>query len=130
MNIFAKTSAIATSGLRAQAYRLQTVAQNLANADTPGYRRKLVEFDHARGSAGEPAAIRIGRIALDKTPPQRIFDPGHPLADPEGYVERSNVNALTELADAREANNTYQAGLQIVAQARQMYSGLLEILRR
>ncbi len=130
MNVFAKTSAAATSGLRAQAYRLQVVAQNLANADTNGYRRKTVEFDRAFDRATATETVRVGRIGLDPTPPERLFDPAHPLADEEGYVEASNVNALTELADAREANQSYQAGLQIFAQARQMYSSLLEILKR
>jgi len=130
MNVFAKTSAAATSGLRAQAYRLQIVAQNLANTDTNGYRRKTVEFNQAFDRATSIQTVRLGRIGLDPTPPERVFDPSHPLADAEGYVEASNVNALTELADAREANQSYQAGLQIFAQARQMYSSLLEILKR
>ncbi|MFN0024043.1 MAG: flagellar basal body rod protein FlgC [Parvularculaceae bacterium] len=130
MNIFAKTSAAATSGLRAQAYRLQVVAQNLANADTHGYRRKIVSFDQSFDRAAGAQTVRIKSISLDPKKPERLFDPSHPLADDEGYVERSNVNILTELADAREANQSYQAGLQIFSQARQMYSNLLEILKR
>lgn len=130
MNIFAKTSATAASGLRAQAYRLQVVAQNIANVDTHGYRRKIVAFDQHFDRARQSPIVRIGRIGLDPSPRERIFDPGHPLADADGYVEMSNVNMLTEIADAREANRSYQAGLQILAQARQMYSGLLEALKR
>ncbi len=130
MNIFAKTSAAATSGLRAQAYRLQVVAQNLANADTHGYRRKIVAFDQAFDRAAGAETVRIKAISLDPKTPERLFDPSHPLADDEGYVEKSNVNILTELADAREANQSYQAGLQIFSQARQMYSSLLDILKR
>jgi flagellar basal-body rod protein FlgC len=130
MNVFSKTSAIAASGLRAQAYRLQVVAQNLANADTHGYRRKTVTFDQAIDRATRTTTVRVGRIGLDPSPRERVFDPGHPLADADGYVEMSNVNVLTEIADAREANNSYQAGLQIISQARQMYSNLLETLKR
>lgn len=130
MNVFSKTSAAAAAGLSAQAYRLQIVAQNLANADTHGYRRKTVAFDQAYDRASQTTKVRIGRIGLDPRPRERVFEPGHPLADAEGYVEMSNVNVLTEIADAREANRSYEAGLQILSQARQMYSGLLESLKR
>lgn len=130
MNIFAKTSAIAASGLRAQAYRLQIVAQNVANADTPGYRRKTISFDQSFDRATQTEAVKVSKIGLDPSPRERVFEPAHPLADAEGYVEGSNVNVITELADAKEANQSYQAGLQIVAQVRQMYSNLLEILKR
>jgi flagellar basal-body rod protein FlgC len=130
MNPFAKTSAAITSGLRAQAYRLQVVAQNLANADTHGYRRKLVTFDQAYDRTAKVDVVRVGRVTLDPTKPDEVFDPEHPLANEQGYVALSNVNLMTELADAREANRSYEAGLQIFRQAREMYSGLLDILKR
>jgi len=130
MNIFARTSAVAASGLKAQAYRLQVVAQNIANADTHGYRRKTVAFERAYDRAAAAEMVRVGRIGLDPSSRSRTFDPSHPFADAEGYVESSNVNVITEIADAKEANQSYQAGLQIVAQVRQMYSNLLEILKR
>lgn len=130
MNPFAKISAAVSSGLRAQAYRMQLASENLANADTHGYRRKLVAFDnvHDRASGGD--IVRVGRVMLDQTETARIYDPAHPLADEEGYVAMSNVNMMTELADAREANRSYEAGLQIVRQARDMYAGLIDILKR
>lgn len=130
MNVFSRTSATAAAGLRAQAYRLQIVAQNLANADTHGYRRKTIAFDQAFDRAAGASFVRVNRIGLDPAPRERAFEPGHPLADADGYVEKSNVNPLVEIADAREANRSYEAGLQILAQARQMYSNLLETLRR
>lgn len=130
MNVFSKTSAAAASGLRAQAYRLQIVAQNIANADTHGYRRKTVAFEQVFDRNARIETVAVGRIGLDPAPRERVFDPDHPFADAEGYFETSNVNVITELADAKEANQSYQAGLQIVAQVRQMYSNLLEILKR
>lgn len=130
MNPFAKISAVVSSGLRAQAYRLQLASENLANADTHGYRRKLVAFDSAidRESGGD--VVRVSRVMLDPTETAKIYDPAHPLADESGYVAMSNVNMMTELADAREATRSYEAGLQIIRQAREMYAGLLDILKR
>jgi flagellar basal-body rod protein FlgC len=69
-------------------------------------------------------------VTLDPTKPEEVFDPEHPLANEQGYVALSNVNLMTELADEREANRSYEAGLQIFRQAREMYSGLLDILKR
>ena len=130
MNPFEKISSIAASGLKAQAYRLQLVSENLANADTNGYRRKVVSFGEEIDRAGGAGEVRIARVTLDGAEGKRIFEPGHPLADEQGYVTLSNVNMLTEFADAREANQSYEAGLSILRQAKEMYSSLLDILRR
>lgn len=130
MNAFAKISAIVSSGLKAQAYRLQLASENLANTDTHGYRRKLVAFDAAMDRETGADLVRVSRVMLDPKEGARLFDPSHPLADDSGHVEMSNVNLMTELADAREANRSYEAGLQIVRQARDMYAGLVDILRR
>ncbi len=130
MDAFSRISSIVSSGLKAQAYRLQLVSENLANADTHGYRRKLVTFDSAVDKATGADLVRVARVSLDRKEGERLFDPTHPLADENGYVLMSNVDMMTELADAREANRTYEAGLQIVRQARDMYAGLLDILKR
>lgn len=130
MDAFSRISAAVASGLRAQAYRLQLVSENLANADTHGYRRKLVAFDHAIDKASGGDIVRVGRVMLDPSEGARIFDPAHPFADESGYVLMSNVDMMTEIADAREANRSYEAGLQIVRQAREMYQGLMDILKR
>lgn len=130
MNPFESISSIASSGLRAQSYRLQVVSENLANADTNGYRRKLVTFGEEFSRASGAGEVRIARVSLDGSEGKRLYDPNHPLADEDGYVTLSNVNTLVEFADARQANQSYQAGLAILRQAKEMYAGLLEILRR
>ncbi|MGB3624559.1 MAG: flagellar basal body rod C-terminal domain-containing protein, partial [Henriciella sp.] len=61
---------------------------------------------------------------------ERQYDPAHPMADGEGYVMMSNVSLVTEMADMREANRTYEANLNSFQQARTMYKSLLDILRR
>ena len=59
-----------------------------------------------------------------------VFDPGHPLADETGHYQGSNVDLVVEIADAREAQRSYEANLKMFDQARQMSSALLDLLRR
>jgi flagellar basal-body rod protein FlgC len=131
MTDFTEALSIAASGMRAQADRLRLSAENMANADTPGYRRKLTTFEAevARGvSAGQ---VTTGPVTLDRrTELARIFDPSHPLADESGYHDGSNVDLVVEIADAREAQRSYEANLRMFDQARQMSQGLMELLRR
>jgi flagellar basal-body rod protein FlgC len=120
---------ITVSGLEAQGHRLRLTAENIANADTPGYHRKTVAFE---AEAGRDAAgrVEVGPVRLDQTAPESIFDPSHPLADDRGYHEGSNVNLLLEVADAREASRGYEANLKMFEQARSMSAALLDLLRR
>lgn len=120
---------ISASGLRAQAQRLRHTSENIANTDTPGYRRKTVSFKDVAGG-GEIGGVRTGRVQLDRSDPVRIYDPNHPLADDSGHYDGSNVDLVVEIADAREAQRSYEANLKIFDQARQMSAGLLELLRR
>lgn len=113
--------------MAAQASRLRLVSENIANADTPGYRRKLVPFEQVSGDSG---AVQTGRVQLDKTDLARVYQPSHPMAGEDGYYESSNVNLMIEIADSREAQRSYEANLQMFDQARQMTSSLLELLRR
>ena len=129
MDYFGKISASATSGMRAQAQRLQIVTENIANSDTHGYRRKLISFQNVFSPDDGADRVQVDRIYLDQKPQRELFDPTHPLANESGYVIMSNVNVMTEFADAREANRSYEAGLQMFQQARDMYKSLLNILR-
>lgn len=129
MNPFEKITAAATSGMRAQAQRLQVVSENIANVDTHGYKRKQVTFENVYDRSKDVSRVEIGRQFLDPKEGERIFDPSHPLADETGYVAMSNVNMMTEFADAREATRSYDAGLEVFRQARDMYTSLLDILK-
>lgn len=123
-----QTLALSASGMNAQATRLRHAAENLANADTPGYRRKLVGFETTLRDGA--AIVRPGPVRLDPAPLARIHDPTHPLADANGFHEGSNVDLLIEVADAREAQRSYEANLRMFDQARQMQQSLLDLLRR
>lgn len=126
------TLAVSASAMRAQAMRLRFVAENIANADTPGYRRKVAGFEPAGPARDGPGAagVRLGPVRLDRSDPVRIHDPGHPLADASGHYLGSNVNLMIEVADAREAQRSYEANLSMFDQARQMASALLDLLKR
>jgi flagellar basal-body rod protein FlgC len=129
MNEIAKTMQAAASGMAAQSARLRLSSENIANADTPGYRRKVVSFEETLG-AGDVRSVATGPIRLDQRELNRIHDPAHPMAGPDGYYESSNVNMMIEVADAREAGRSYEANLRMFEQARQMASSLLDLLRR
>ncbi len=119
------TFGISASGMEAQAMRLRHLSENIANADTPGYRRKTLSF-HEIANGG----VEAGRVRLDRRELPQIYDPGHPMADETGHYQGSNVDLIIEIADAREAQRSYEANLKLFDQSRQMASGLLELLRR
>lgn len=124
---FRTTLAVAASGMDAQAMRLRLTSENIANADTPGYRRKLAAFEEAARGSGQ---VALGPVRLDPTTLARIHDPAHPLANSAGDYDGSNVDIVIEIADAREAQRSYEANLRMFDQARQMASNLLDLLRR
>ena len=116
--------------MRAQAMRLRLTSENIANADTPGYRRKMTTFEGIVESGRETGRIKSGPVELDPRELERLYNPSHPLADGNGYLEGSNVSLVVEIADAREAQRSYEANLRMFDQARKMRSSLLELLRR
>lgn len=126
MTDFSDAMNVATSGMKAQANRLRHVSENIANTDTPGYRRKTISFEQAM----QTGRVETGRVALDQTELAQIHDPGNPLADESGHYNGSNVNLLLEIADAREAQRSYEANLKVFDQVRQMSSALMDLLRK
>lgn len=122
--------AASASGMSAQGHRLRVSAENLANVDTPGYRRKLVPFEALAADRAGGAAVQAGRVRLEQGELPRVYDPAHPLADEDGYYDGSSVDLVVEIADAREAQRSYEANLRLLDQSRQMTRGLLELLRR
>ena len=130
MTDFSDAMSVATSGMKAQATRLRHVSENIANADTAGYRRKTVSFESMVGLGDAPGHVTTGRVLLDQSPLTQIFDPDNPLADATGHYDGSNVSLLVEIADAREAQRSYEANLKMFDQVRQMSSALMDLLRK
>ncbi|PVA09700.1 flagellar basal body rod protein FlgC [Pelagivirga sediminicola] len=129
MSDFSDSLSLSSSGLKAQAARLRHVSENIANSDTPGYRRKSVAFETVLGG-DIPGAVQTGRVHLDRSELAQIYDPSHPMADASGNYAGSNVELVIEIADAREAQRSYEANLKMFDQARQMSSSLMDLLRR
>ncbi|MBI1253742.1 MAG: flagellar basal body rod protein FlgC [Hyphomonas sp.] len=127
MNPLKATMMQAIQGMELQSKRMGISSENISNVDTPGYRRKLLMVSPQQ-TAGDQ--FMETRVRLDQSEGVRSFDPEHPMADADGYVTMSNVSLVTELADMREANRSYEANLNSFQQARTMYRSLLDVLRR
>ena len=78
----------------------------------------------------ESGIVVTGPVRLDQSELQQIYDPGHPLADDTGHYDGSNVDLVIEIADAREAQRSYEANLRLFDQARQMTQSLFDLIRR
>ena len=130
MSDLTRTMAASASGMAAQAARIRLTTENIANADTPGYRRKTVSFEETFERAGDGRAVATGPVSSTRASSRAIYDPTNPLAGADGSYLGSNVDLMVEIADAREANRSYEANLKMFDQARQMASSLLDLLRR
>lgn len=130
MTDFSDALRITTSGLNAQSQRLRHVSENIANADTPGYRRKTVSFQEVVDFGERTGAVETGPVRLDRSELPQVYDPSHPMADETGHFQGSNVNILMEIADAREAQRSYEANLKLFEQVRGMSSALMDLLKR
>ncbi len=125
-----QSKGISASGMQAQSQRLRYITENIANADTPGFRRKVTTFEGVMNLGRETGQVTTGSVNLDRSELAQVFDPSHPLANNDGYYEGSNVSLVVEIADAREAQRSYEANLRMFDQARKMRSSLFELLRR
>ncbi|NSY38753.1 flagellar basal body rod protein FlgC [Leisingera sp. ANG59] len=130
MSEFSRALSVTASGLKAQASRLRHVSENISNADTPGYRRKTVPFEAVRDLQTDVEHVRTGRVTLDRRDLEEVYDPSHPLADETGHYKSSNVDLMVEIADAREAQRSYEANLKMFEQTRSMSASLMDLLRR
>lgn len=136
MSDLVKALSISAAGLEAQGTRLRVIAENVANADSaaqsPGaepYRRKVVTFSNVLDRELGIEQVEVKDITQDRSDFGRRLEPGHPAADPQGYIRTPNVNALLEVADMREAQRSYEANLKVIQSARTMLQQTIEILR-
>lgn len=126
---------ISAAGMRAQSGRIRIVAENIANAGSTAeaagldpYRRQTPVFASVLDRDTGARLVEIQRIALDPSDFTLKFDPSHPAANAEGYVQMPNVNPLVEMMDLREAQRSYEANLGALDSARSMAAATLRIL--
>lgn len=111
---------IAGSAMAAQSVRLNTVASNLANADTVGttpedvYRARMPVFQVNPMGTEDQAGVRVSGLAESQVEPLRRYEPGHPMADGEGYIYASNVNAVEEMVNMISSARSYQSSVEIL----------------
>ncbi len=127
---------ISAAGMHAQSARLRVTSENLANAqstaqtpDGEPYRRKTISFANALDRATGAELVQVRRYGQDRSPFELRFEPSHPAANDQGYVEYPNVSPLVELMDMREAQRSFEANLTAMQQAKGMLQRTLDLLR-
>jgi flagellar basal-body rod protein FlgC len=127
---------IAGAGLEAQSIRLRIISENIANSQATGtapgadpYARQTVSFDDEVDRASGLSLIHVKSLGVDDTPFRVEHDPGNSAADERGFVKLPNVDVLTELADMREANRTYEANLQVAKQSADLENQTIGLLK-
>ncbi len=132
---------IGREGLAVHGKRVEIAAKNIANIDTPNYTRKIPiissnqdqSFATVLSSMGMGAAasnlggVNFDGIVEDPTPGAKIYKPGHPDADENGYIRTSNTNAMVDIADATIAQRAYEASLGVMTISKAMAVASLEI---
>ncbi|HJL20372.1 MAG TPA: flagellar basal body rod protein FlgC [Sandaracinaceae bacterium LLY-WYZ-13_1] len=144
MNFFSAME-IASSGLSAQRARMNALSSNLANARTTRnengdgpYRRLDPVFRAVPVSqrfadmVNDPEAqnaylVEVPEIREDQGPPQRVYEPSHPDADEDGYVELPNVNVVEEMVNMITASRAYESGVTVVQTLKSMARSAISI---
>lgn len=124
---------ISGSALSAQSQRLNVSASNMANADSvtgpdgQPYRAKQVVFQVA-GLPGQPTGgVRVSEVVEDPSPARLVYQPGHPLADAQGYVRMPNVDVVGEMVNTLAASRSYQANVEVLNTSKSMMLKTLTI---
>lgn len=141
---------ISSSALTAQRFRMDVISSNIANADTTRarqvdgrwvpYQRKIVTmetkpqvpfsqmFQNAlRDNTGE--GVRVTRVTEDQAPFKQVYNPTHPDADENGYIQMPNVDVLKEMVDMMSATRSYEANVSALNATKAMIGKALEIGR-
>jgi len=128
---------IAGSGMSAQRVRMNLLSSNLANAQTTRteeggpYKRQDVVFTSMaiESNPVELKGVKVADVVPDGKPPKRVYDPGHPDADKEGFVAMPNINAMEEMVNMMMAYRAYEASVATFNTAKTMMLKTLELGR-
>ena len=117
---------ISGSAMSAQSMRLNTVASNLANADSvvssdgKPYQSKQVVFKAVQDAANKSSTVEVERVIEDTKPGKMVYDPKHPMANADGYITMPNVNVTEEMVNMISASRAYQNNVETMNAAKTM----------
>jgi flagellar basal-body rod protein FlgC len=134
---------ISASGLSAERTRMNTIASNLANAQTtrtaeggpykrvdPVFEAIALDKMHAlTPSERSVSQVKVSQIVQDQRPGHMVYSPGHPDANKDGYLEYPNVNVVEEMVNMISASRAYEAGISSVEATQKMASSALDLGR-
>jgi flagellar basal-body rod protein FlgC len=116
---------------------MRIISENIANANstaqTPGgdpYRRKIATMSSEFDRQLDATTVQSGAPIEDQSDFQRRYEPGNPAADKSGYVKTPNVNSLIEIMDMREAQQSYQADVDMMQASKAMLSQTINLLNK
>ena len=128
---------VAGSGMSAQSVRLNTVASNLANADSISgdpkavYKARHPIFEAVKSAMqsqeGGNAAVKVKTIMESQAAPAARYEPGNPLANAEGYVYAPNVNVVEEMVDMISASRAYQNNVEVMNTSKELMLATLRL---
>ncbi len=142
MSLFDSLS-VSASGMAAQRTRAALLVENIANSETTRtpeggpYRRKDAVFSSSPvGSAFASeleaqmqVGVRVDSISVDQREPEKLYTPGHPDADSDGYVAMPRMNSAEDMVDLVTANRSYQANVAAMSAVKDMIQKSIELLR-
>ena len=129
---------VAGSAVSAQSQRLNAVASNLANADSAAgpngavYKAKQVVFESQQmaadgaaksgsdSTASAAVGVKVKEVIEDQSPARKVYDPKHPLADDQGYIQLPNVNPVDEVVNMISASRSYQNNIEVMNTAKSL----------
>jgi flagellar basal-body rod protein FlgC len=133
---------IAGSAMAAQTVRLNTIASNLANADSVAgseadtYRARKPVFSAVMSGSGgadfgmeSPAGgkVQVLDVVQSDEPLRKVYEPGHPMANAEGMVFYPNVNQVAEMTDMMSASRAFQSNVEVLSRVQSMQQSLLKL---
>ncbi|MBS4539839.1 flagellar basal body rod protein FlgC [Clostridium sp. D2Q-11] len=137
---------VSATGMTAERTRMDIISENIANANTTKtsngtpYNRKMIVFEEnkpnfstllndAIKSTNNSSGVKIKKIVEDETPYKKVYEPGHPDANEDGYVEMPNVDVVKEMVDMISATRAYEANITSLNSSKSMFMKALEIGR-
>ena len=124
---------ISGSAVSAQSQRLNVVASNLANADAVAgpdgqpYKARQVVFQTLAMDGETNAGVRVDVVTENQTAGRKVHEPANPMADAQGYVTHSNVNAVEEMVNMISASRSYQNNVEVMNTAKSLLLKTLQI---